>query len=202
MKISGHSLGLTFLGSAIVFSYAYCLDLFQALEVHFRESPYNFTTMEFNLMYFFTYLPIFLFNIPIGTIIDRTPPSKSLFVLVLMSFVSQLVCTIMVQTQIGGYIVIMYITRCFFGVAGEGIFTVQGLIITKYCKDNLEIVLSVALSLPFIFDSLNSVVTTRVYDSTNSMVLPWYIGIVVCIFSIISAIFLYKIYIVDKKPAN
>jgi hypothetical protein len=58
----------------------------------------------------------------------------------------------------------MYIMRSIFGVAGEGIFTVQGLIITKYCKDNFEIVMSIGLSLPFIFDSLNSLVTTRVYD--------------------------------------
>ena len=150
-------------------------------------------------MYFFTYLPIFLFNIPIGTIIDRTPPARSLFALVFMSFFAQVLCTLMVQTQITGYVAIMYIARCFFGVAGEGIFTVQGLIITKFCKDNLEIVLSVALSLPFVFDSLNSLVTTRVYDATNSMVLPWYIGIGVSILSIIAAVALYYVYVSPKK---
>jgi hypothetical protein len=196
--ISKHALGLTLLGSAIVLSYAYCLDLFQALEVHFREPPYNFSTLEFNLMYFFTYLPIFLFNIPIGTIIDRTPPARSLFALVFMSFFAQTLCTLMVQTQITGYVAIMYIARCFFGVAGEGIFTVQCLIITKFCKDNLEIVLSVALSLPYVFDSLNSLVTTRVYDATNSMVLPWYIGIGVSILSIIAAFALYHVYVSTK----
>jgi MFS family permease len=150
-------------------------------------------------MYFFTYLPIFLFNIPIGTIIDRSPVKVSLFVLICMSFFSQLVCTLMVQTQITGYIVVMYIMRCFFGVAGEGIFTVQGLIITKFCKDNFEVVMSVALSLPFIFDSLNSLVTTRVYDATNSMIYPWYIGIIVCIFSLIAGLLLYKLYLIPRK---
>ena len=85
-------------------------------------------------MYFFTYLPIFLFNIPIGTIIDRTDITRSLVTLLLMSFISQLVMTIMVQTQISGYIFVMYAMRSLFGVAGEGIFTVQGIIVTKYCK--------------------------------------------------------------------
>jgi MFS family permease len=150
-------------------------------------------------MYFFTYLPIFLFNIPIGTIIDRSPVYISLFALVFMSFISQVVCTLMVQTQVTGYIIIMYVARAFFGIAGEGIFTVQGLIITKFCKDNLEIVLSVALSLPFILDSVNSIVTTRVYDSTNSMSIPWYIGIAVSLTSVIAAFFLNGMYI---KPKN
>ncbi len=119
--------------------------------------------MEFNLMYFFTYLPILLFNIPIGTIIDRSSVTLSLFGLLLMSFISQLVCTLMVQTRVTGYLVVMYLMRSFFGLAGEGMFVVQGIIVTRFCKDNYEIVLSIALSLPFVFDSLNSIVTTNVY---------------------------------------
>ncbi len=86
-----------------------------------------------------------------------------------MSLVSQLVCTLMVQYQVSAYIIVMYLMRALFGVAGEGIFTVQSIIITKYCKDNFEIVMSVALSLPFVLDSLNSLITTRVYDLTNTM---------------------------------
>jgi len=108
----------------------------------------------------------------------------------------------MVQMQIKGYLVILYIARCFFGLAGEGLFTVQGLIITKFCKDNLEIVLSVALSLPYVFDSLNSLVTTRVYDARHSMVFPWYIGIGVSVLSIIAAVALYYAYISPKKQGH
>lgn len=158
--------------------------------------------MEFNLMYFFTYLPIFILNIPIGTIIDRSPVTLSLFVLLIMSFVSQLGLTLMVQTQITGYIVIMYVLRSLFGIAGEGIFTVQGLIITKYCKNNFEMVISVALSLPFLFDAINSVVTTRVYDVTGKMVYPWYIGTAVAFSCIVSGWILYKNYIVKKSKSN
>lgn len=153
-------------------------------------------------MYFFTYLPIFLFNIPIGMIIDRSSVKKSLFVLLFMNLFSQIICTIMVSTRVGGYIIVMYIMRSFFGVAGEGIFTVQGLIITKYCKDNFEIVMSIALSLPFIFDSLNSLVTTRVYDYTSTMVWPWGIGIIVSIVSVISGFLLYFLFIRKGNHRN
>ena len=69
--IGRSSLLLMVLASAIVFGYTYGLDVTQALEVPFREEPYNFTTLQFNLMYVFTFMPIFLFNIPIGIIIDR-----------------------------------------------------------------------------------------------------------------------------------
>ena len=74
----------------------------------------------------------------------------------------------MLEYQITGYIVVMYIMRCFFGLGGQGIFTVQSIIITNYCeKADFEIVMSVALSLPYMFDALNSLVTTRAYDLTN-----------------------------------
>ena len=142
-------------------------------------------------MYFFTYLPIFLFNIPIGMIIDRSSVKKSLFVLLFMNLCSQIVCTIMVVTRTSGYIIIMYIMRSMFGLAGEGMFTVQGLIITKYCKNNFEIVMSIALGLPFVFDSLNSLVTTRVYDYTQTMVWPWSIGIIISVISVLSGFVLY-----------
>ena len=33
-----------------------------------------------------------------------------------------------------------------------------------------------ALALPFLFDALNSLITTAVYDETKNLPLPWYIG--------------------------
>jgi len=69
-------------------------------------------------MYFFTFLPICLFNIPIGTIIDRSQVTVSLLVLLLLSLVSQLVSSLMVQTQVTGYIFIMFAMRSLFGIAG------------------------------------------------------------------------------------
>jgi len=146
-------------------------------------------------MYFFTFLPIFILNIPIGTIIDRNEITVSLFALLLMSLGSQIVMTLMVWLQIPGYIFIMYAMRSIFGVAGEGIFTVQGMIITKYCKENFEIVMSVALSLPFVFDSLNSLLTTHIYDWTETMTIPYLIGVIVCVISLLSGFLIMKLYV-------
>ena len=49
-----------------------------------------------------------------------------------------------------------------------------------------------ALSLPFAFDAINSLVTTAVYDSTNNLPLTWYIGCLVCIFSLICGFWMKK----------
>lgn len=57
-----------------------------------------------------------------------------MFVLLGISTAAQLVGALMVQFRPEGYLVVMYIMRSFFGVAGEGIFTVQSIIVTKYCK--------------------------------------------------------------------
>ena len=89
--------------------------------------------------------------------------------------------------------------RALFGVAGEGIFTVQSIIITKYCKDNFEIVMSVALGLPFVLDSLNSLITTRIYDMTNTMQYAWYLGVFVCFISLVSGIIIYFVYVKGER---
>lgn len=60
-------------------------------------------------------------------------------------------------------------------------------------------VMSIALSLPFIFDSINSLVTTRVYDATASMSLPWYIGAAVCLLSFLAGVLILKIYVYPSK---
>jgi|688.fasta_scaffold1178968_2 hypothetical protein len=41
-----------------------------------------------------------------------------------------------------------------------------------------------ALALPFVFDAINSLITTVVYDLTNNLPLVWYIGCGVCLLSL------------------
>lgn len=132
--ITQQSLILMLLSSAIVFGYTYGLDLIQALEVPFREEPFCLSTFQFNLMYFFTFLPIFLFNIPIGTIIDRNPVTISLFFLLISSLLAELIGTMMVQFRPDSYLIGLYVIRALFGLAGEGIFVVQSIIVTRYCQ--------------------------------------------------------------------
>lgn len=89
--------------------------------------------------------------------------------------------------------------RSSLGLAGQGVFTISSMIITKYCKDNFEIAMSISLALPFVFDSLNSLVTTRVYDVTNSMTLPMYIGSGIALFSVFSGFIILKIYVCEES---
>lgn len=100
-----------------------------------------------------------------------------------------------IQYLWSGYLFVVYCMRGVLGVAGEGIFTVQAMIISRYSSGNYEVVMGLALSLPFLFDSINSIVTTITYDSTHSMALPWVIGCGVCLLSLAAGLALIKIYV-------
>jgi hypothetical protein len=52
--------------------------------------------------------------------------------------------------------------------------------------------MGIALSLPFLMDAINSGVTTAVYDETGYMALTWYIGVIICLASLICGIILHK----------
>jgi hypothetical protein len=60
-------------------------------------------------------------------------------------------------------------------------------------------ILSMCLSIPFIFDSFNSLATTQIYNSTHDMTDPWIASVGVCLLSIFSGILIYKLYIRPKK---
>jgi MFS family permease len=197
------SLLLMLLGSAVAFGYTYGLDIIQTLEVPLREEPFSLSTFQFNLLYFFTFIFIFLFNIPIGTLIDRHSLTFSMFALLATSLAAQLIGTLMLQFRPQGYLAILYVMRAFFGLAGEGIFTVQSRIVARYCrKEDFEFVLSMCLSLPFLFYALDSVVTTQLYDSTNAMSVPWYASTAVCLLSFLSGLAIFQIYIRGSSKAN
>ena len=107
-----------------------------------------------------------------------------------MSLSAQIGISLTFQFVPPGFVVSVLLLRAVFGLCGEGVFTTQALIIGKYAKENYEIVLSIAITLPFVFDSLNSVVTTFVYDQTHNLPLGWWIGCCFCLVSLISGIFL------------
>jgi len=58
--------------------------------------------------------------------------------------------------------------------------------------------MGLCLSLPFLMDSVNSAVTTAVFDATGYMALPWYIGAVVCLISLLAAVYLHKKFLKAK----
>ncbi len=56
-----------------------------------------------------------------------------------------------------------------------------------------------ALSLPFAFDAINSLVTTSLYDKTNNLPLTWYIGCGVCVFSLACGFGMNKLILKNQK---
>lgn len=125
---------LLFLAVSIIIGYTYSLDTPEALEIPLRNAPYNFTTAYFNLMYFFTFLSVAIFCIPIGLLIDRLSLSFTIISLLILSLLSQFLTGLMFQLQPTPYILVIMIMRAVFGAAGEGLFSAQCSIISIYGK--------------------------------------------------------------------
>lgn len=109
---------LLFLAIAILVGYTYCLDTPEALEVPLRKPPYNFTSANFNLMYFFTFLAVGVLDIPLGIIIDRAPIKRTVIALLILSLASQTVIALLFELRPNVYIPIIMIMRSAFGIAG------------------------------------------------------------------------------------
>ena len=60
-------------------------------------------------------------------------------------------------------------------------------------------VLSMSLSIPFMFDSINSLVTTQIYNATNNVSDPYLVSAGVCGLSVSCALVIYFIYIRSKN---
>jgi hypothetical protein len=59
------------LSSVLLAGFLYGIDIIEALEVALRKYPYKLTSTQYNMLYFFTFMPIALLEIPVGMIIDR-----------------------------------------------------------------------------------------------------------------------------------
>lgn len=86
-----------------------------------------------------------------------------------IGLLSELIFTFMLQFRPSHYFMILLMMRSFFGVCGEGSMTSLSLIFSKYCKDNYELISSYWIGIGFAFDSLDSLVTTQVYNATNNL---------------------------------
>lgn len=187
------------LATLVVAGYGYSMDMPQALEVPLREPPFNFTSMEFNLLYVFTYLPIIFTDIPIGVLLDKFPLQRTVIIITLIGFLSQIITAFLFQFQpFGrGYIYIVYVMRAFDGMSGSSAFTIQGLLLTIYAKEYYEMLSGIALCIPFVFDSINLSISPYIEETSGSMGLPWFIA---CAIDFLSLLFSFAIaYLTIKK---
>lgn len=149
------------------------------------------------------YLPIMAFDIPLGNLIDRAPLRLMLFIMLSSLLVAQIIQGIMFQARPSGYFPVVLGARALFGLAGDGIYSVQGIILSKYCADNYEFLTSLAWGFGYSADAVNSVLTTMVYDSTSKVSVPFYISAGFCGFSLLAGIILILVLRrEDKKLAS
>lgn len=96
-----------------------------------------------------------------------------------------------------GYKVVLYLLRGIFGAMGSGLFTVQALLITKYGGKYYDTLIGIGVCIPFLFDSIQNIITPLIFDETGSMELVWLLGVGFCSLAFISSIFISKI--MDKE---
>lgn len=109
---------LLFLSVSIMLGYTYSLDTPEALEIPLRNPPYNFSTTSFNLMYFFTFLAVGLFCIPIGVLVDRLSMKITIMGLLFLSFGSQFITALMFEFTPSFFLAVIMVMRAIFGMAG------------------------------------------------------------------------------------
>jgi hypothetical protein len=83
------------------------------------------------------------------------------------------------------------------GMAGSSAFTMQGFIIARYASEYYELITGIALSVPFIFDSINVTIAPLIFDKTKSISLPWYIASFVDFIAVLCSLWIS--YLVTKK---
>lgn len=82
----------------------------------------------------------------------------------------------------------LYVLRGVFGATGSGLFTVQALLITRYGGKYYDTLIGIGVCIPFLFDSIDNIITPLIFDSTGSMELVWLVGVGFCSLALISSI--------------
>lgn len=120
------------LGLIVVIGYGYSMDMVQALEAPLRGEPCNFSSMEINLLYFSTYLPVMITDIPLGIVLDKFPLQKTVLVIGFSCFLAELFIAILFDFRPDGYLYMIYALKAVVGMAGSSAFTMQGFIMARY----------------------------------------------------------------------
>ena len=190
----------TVLSILIVTGYTYTLDWPQALETPLREPPYNFSTFQFNMLYFAALLPVGLLGIAIGITIDRIPLPISIMVITLLGFVAQLTIAMCFLTMFTGFYDLLIALRAVYGLTGEGAYTIQAVVVQKLGGENYDVMMGLCLTIPLFFDALNSFVTTTLYDATLEASVPLFVCAGMCFMSVIvGCILIFKVKKLDKE---
>lgn len=179
---------ITVMGLIIVIGYGYSVDMPQAIEAPLREEPYSLSSIQINLLYFSTFLPVMFTDIPLGIVLDKYPMKITVLVIAISSFLAELAIAMLFDFRPDGYIYGVYVMRAISGMAGSCAYTMQGFVMARYASEHYETLTGFGLSLPYLFDALNVTISPLIFDSTKSISLPWYVASALDFLAVISAI--------------
>lgn len=142
------------------------------------------------MLYLVTSLPIGLLNIPLGILIDRLPLSLSILTITMIGLLSQLAIALCFMTTFSNFYIVLLILRGIFGLSGEGAYTIQGVVIQKVAGKHYDMMMGFCLTVPLLFGSINSLVTTSLYYATKLTWVPLFVSAGMAFISLVAGLIL------------
>lgn len=192
-KMKYHALLLSCLLS--VGSY-FCYDIPSALESHLTDPNGDFKLdhVDYNLLYSVYALPNTILPFFGGFLIDKMGLRIGIF-----SF-SLLLTTGQIIILLGGIFKqfwLLILGRVFFGLGGESLNVTHTTIIAHWFMDsNIAFAMGANIAVSRLGNVINSALTPTLFMIKNDYFLPFFVGVVLCIFSFFCGI---ALCIVDKK---
>ena len=150
------------------------------------EDALTINNTGFNLIYFIGDSPIFITPIILGFAIDYYGPRRWILASTCMTFIGSLLLILGFYLQ--DYAIVL-IGRFIFSLLMNGIFISTNKIICRWFEEG-QVGEAMALNMIIlrIPDILVNIITPWLYNSTNSIVLPFVVGSCICLCSFISAL--------------
>lgn len=122
--------------------------------------------------------------------------------LIVISIVAQASLAFLLKSRQEGYLIWMYIARGFLGITGLGILTIQGKLADQFCKKHYEYIMGLCFNIPYVFNALNSFLTSSIQSQTDNMPLCFYIGAGFYCISLIFGLLTIIFFLNDEKKLD
>ena len=133
-------------------------------------------------------------------LLDKISLKKAAIWITAICLVSEVGILLTFYFQFQGYKIVIYVLRGFFGATGSGLFTVQALLITKYGGKYYDTLIGIGVCIPFLFDSIDNIITPLIFQTSGSMELVWLVGIGFCLLAFISSVLISRL--IDNEEKN
>ena len=102
-------------------------------------------------------------------ILDKLPLKKTIIIISSVGLISSICIMMLFHLKCKFYLELIYVFRGIFGITGEGLCTIEALLIAQYGGKYYDTLMGVGLCLPFFLDAVSVFVTPIIYSKTRSM---------------------------------